>query len=160
MRKSFQMKLPRNRMRERAPKRMFISPVTDQEPEMTGYVNGRKASDLEERWARTMRGSERVDGFHFRKIYFTIPNHVELDYLMFAGALVYPIQLDSTWIHSTAEARAHDMSQDARLNDLFNRWTGYQEVSRITEKWIKDPVVCKSTLNMLLAGRVFRPWEV
>jgi len=133
-----------------------------EEPPFTGWVHGREASDLEE---RTARGIDRkikqglVESFHFRKVFFQIPYHVELDILMFAGGLAYPIQVDAMWIHETAKQRAHDLYQDARLNELFSGWQGYQEVSRIIERHLLTPELVDTTLNALLAGRVFRPWE-
>lgn len=101
-------------------------PVSDDEPALTGLVDGQQASDIEERFARALRSNSKIIYFEFRKIIIA-PRYeagsIEIDFLVHAGTLT-PIQTDGDWIHKTAEARAHDALQDT-LTDQYLADAGY-----------------------------------
>lgn len=91
----------------------------DERETLTGLVQGKDASDIEERAARAMSALSAVRSFEFRVLYFSpegIGGGAELDFLVQAG-LRWGVQIDGEFSHKSAEARAHDALQDARLGE-------------------------------------------
>jgi hypothetical protein len=88
---------------------------------LTGQVRGQKASDLEERFARAL-DAHNLD-FEFQPSYAAgknIQGEIRLDFMVYlAGNLEQPVNVDGTWVHSSAEAKAKDAVQDARLDELL-----------------------------------------
>ena len=103
------------------PKLQRVKPQPDTDEPLTGQVQGKDASDLEEMLARAMSRDRRVDWYRFQVHYGGLPNTstaIELDFLVKAGAL-YSIQVDGEWIHKSASTREHDRIQDARLDEIL-----------------------------------------
>jgi len=61
---------------------------------------------------------------------------IELDFLVYTGTS-YPVQIDGDWIHRSAEAKAHDLLQDARLNAILQP-RGAMPVERIPGYKLQD----------------------
>lgn len=99
---------------------------------LTGLVNGEEASDIEERFARAL--DKAGFGYEFLPVIIAPANmagSIQLDFLVYAGEL-YPIQIDGDWIHSTAEAKAHDLLQDALTDQWYaSQGQGAQPSQRI-----------------------------
>lgn len=120
------------------PAKKLISQTADA-PELSGVLQGKKASDIEEVFGIALDNHEPVQWWSFRNVYGGAPGtfgSIELDFLIYTGAL-YPVQLDEDWIHHTAQDKAHDMLQDARLNEIL-RPRGARPVERIKGSKLRD----------------------
>jgi hypothetical protein len=84
-----------------------------------GEIQGKDASDLEERWART--ADKRGDGYDFRTanvVGRNLPGEVELDFLMYVNPeQPQPIQIDGEIGHNTKAEQDEDAVKDAILNE-------------------------------------------
>lgn len=87
---------------------------------LTGQVQGKPASDIEERLGRAFGGAENVEGYRFQVSYFAgqnIQGEYRLDYLVEADGLEYAINPDGEYAHKSAEQKARDGVQDQRLSE-------------------------------------------
>ena len=109
-----------------------VSVAADPIP-LTGYVNGVKASDLEERFARALR-SRRIT-FEHQKLFntaATLPGQEKnVDFIVHSG-LAYPVEIDGEIGHKTGEQLGEDQIRETLLNEVFAQ-QGYQPMQRI--KW-------------------------
>ena len=134
MRKPYKYKLPPKLKADRRVRRVVS--VSDEE-NLTGYVQNQEASDIEERFARALRKKE--IRFTFQPSYFqnrNVPGEIRLDYMVDAGYL-QPCQIDGSYAHKSAEARAEDQIKDALL-DEFLQGTGALPVIRIDGDMLQD----------------------
>lgn len=113
-------------IRALTPEREYVrvqrpKPVTDDEPPLTGMVQGQRASDIEERFARALDKLSKVTRYDFLPTILAPPNmagSIQIDFMVYAGE-VWPVQLDGDWVHKSAEAKAHDQLQDALADEYF-----------------------------------------
>jgi len=98
---------------------------------LTGYVKGRQASDIEERFARALYNTGK--DFDFQQEFMTphsIPGQEkEIDFVVRVGQ-PQPIELDGMFAHKSAEQRANDVVRDAILNETLEKY-GYLPIIRI-----------------------------
>lgn len=96
-------------------------PVKEVEMEnLTGFVRGKKASDIEERFGRALDKNPRVSNYLFQVSYIAgmnLPGEIRLDFLVFSGGTSWPIQIDGEFAHKTAAQKAEDAIKDAILDD-------------------------------------------
>lgn len=88
--------------------------------ELTGFVHGKEASDIEERFAKEL--DRRGASYYFREPLVAgknLPGWVELDFMVYSGGLTYPVQLDGEYAHKTAMQRQEDAIKDAIINDFL-----------------------------------------
>ena len=98
-----------------------VKPVRAGEEEFTNFVNGQKASDIEERMARALRTIGREFSFQI-EVPITGKFHAKLvDYLAFSGGLIYPIEVYGEIGHATSAQKAADNDREAELNQTFRR---------------------------------------
>ena len=64
---------------------------------------------------------------------FQIPGQLnEVDFFVYVGVWVYPIEIDSEMAHKTAEQKAHDMIRDQQLDPVIaKKWPGARNIQRI-----------------------------
>jgi len=109
--------------------------VVTEEENLTGEVMGKKASDIEERFARALYKNQNVQNFSFREHFFgparNTPGAVEIDYIVFDGAW-WPIQIDGQYAHKSQGQRGEDKIKDALLNQYFSS-VGINAVRRIPD---------------------------
>lgn len=97
-------------------------------------VKGMKASDIEERFARSLykAGIE----FSFQEHYFgpakNTPGAVQVDFMVKTGGSWVPVQIDGEIAHKTLGQRMEDKVKDARLNLYFSH-VGVYQVKRIPD---------------------------
>ena len=89
---------------------------------LVGEIQGMRASDLEERFARALdkAGLE----YEFRAPFIAgrnLPGEIEVDFLVQDGA-PQPIQIDGAFTHKSAEQREEDAVKDAILNAHLSGW--------------------------------------
>jgi hypothetical protein len=97
-----------------------VVPIEDKEIEqLSGQVNGKTASDIEERFAKSMAGMQTVKGYQFRYVFFGPRNStgsVEVDYLaVLAGGRAYAILIDGEYSHKSAAQIGRDKLNDQKL---------------------------------------------
>jgi len=115
-----------NKVKRTAGKRPPPVRADDREA-LTGWVNGMEASDIEERFARSlekMRQERRIENYGFRVPYVAgrwMPGSIELDYAVYTGGMVQPVQIDGTYAHKNGNQKAQDSIKDAILNDLLKQ---------------------------------------
>jgi len=83
----------------------------------TGELQGMKASDIEERFARAL--NKRNIGYEFRVAYIAgrnLPGEVELDFAVSQGSQIFPVQIDGEFAHKSASQKSEDAMKDAILN--------------------------------------------
>ena len=106
------------------------------EEELTGLVKGKKASDLEERYANALDELGNIDYYKFSVLIetpFQIPGQLnEIDFFVYVGPFVYPMEIDGEMAHKTQEQRAADMARDQMLNPIIKqKWPGAMPIERI-----------------------------
>ena len=94
-----------------------MAAVSEEGEQLTGTVHGKKASDLEERWAGAESRADRTFIFQFlMQTPFTIPGKDrEIDF-MDTEETWQPIEIDGTFAHKTGAQKAKDKVRDAILN--------------------------------------------
>jgi len=100
---------------------------------LTGFVDGQKASDIEERFARSLAKNRRVDSFVFQPSYIAgrnMPGEIRLDFMVYSGMVMFPIQVDGAFAHKTIAQKSEDANKDAILNDHL-RGSGAMPVERV-----------------------------
>jgi hypothetical protein len=125
----------------------------------TGQVKGLPASDIEERSANYL--DRRGVDYEFRPVYVAgrnLPGSVELDFLVYIGDVMQPVQIDGEFAHFTANQRAEDRTKDAYLNDQL-RGSGAFPVIRIPQKrgektYLETPAQVAVTWDRVLAGDI------
>lgn len=91
---------------------------------LSGFVQGKKASDLEERLANSLVGA----GLKFRFQYLvdtahTLPDQAKnVDFVVFNAGRVYPIEVYGSYFHSSAGDRLHDQVRERELDDKFEQF--------------------------------------
>lgn len=131
------------------------------EQPLTGIIQGKDASDLEERFYRAAWDSGRVRWVVFRRV-FGAPfrsmfGAIELDFLVNAG-WVLAVQVDAKRFHTSAEAIQRDLNQDAKLLRIL-RSQGVDRIQRIQGKHLANQERANQTFNRLLAGTLFTKWS-
>lgn len=87
---------------------------------LSGQVQGKKASDIEERFARALDQGDNVDGYRFQISFFAgmnIQGEYRLDFMVESGGMEYAINPDGEYAHKSAEQKARDQFQDERLSE-------------------------------------------
>ena len=98
---------------------------------LSGYVKGKEASDLEERFARALYNKGK--DFDFQQEFMTphsIPGQEkEVDFVVYDGQ-PQPIEIDGTYAHKSGEQKANDTTRDAILNEELGKH-GYLPIIRV-----------------------------
>ncbi len=117
---------------------------------LSGYVKGKSASDLEERFARALYNKGK--DFDFQQEFMTphsIPGQEkEVDFVVYDGQ-PQPIELDGTFAHKSAEQKANDVIRDAILNEVLSRY-GYLPIIRIPGTELESQEDTMAVVEMIL----------
>jgi len=117
--KAFQYKIQKPIQHQR-PERDFQRAASGEE--LTGYVDGKKASDIEERWYRMtimFIQQNRLLDYRFQPSYIAgrnMPGEVRVDYVWEIPPSL-PIFLDGNFAHKSAEQIQRDKDQLDALNE-------------------------------------------
>lgn len=132
----FQYKIPRGRLELPLPPRR---PIPKEKEYFTGQVQGKKASELEERFARSLDRARLQYNFRMRinpqgALTAMISNErgeVEIDFLVYEGSLMYPVQIDGEIAHFAGGwEKERDANKDAIVNEVLKPM-GAAKVQRI-----------------------------
>jgi hypothetical protein len=97
--------------------------------ELTGIVQGQKASAIEERFAKALTNAGLGFVFQFEvEAPTTIPGQENV--IDFIVDRQWPTEIDGLISHKTAADKAQDQVRDAILNDVLSE-DGYQPIQRI-----------------------------
>lgn len=144
----FKFKKPRAEERIRTVNR--LEPETAQEY-LGGTVQGMKASDIEERFAKSLY--KKKEPFVFQKSFFAgmnIPGEVRLDFLL-TGSVIQPVQVDGEFAHKTAAQKGRDKLNDIRLDGRL-RGMGALPVVRIDGELLQTQEESDRELEKVLSG--------
>ena len=130
-----------------APLRPY-KPSTD--PLLTGVVNQKRASDLEEYFALALR--QLGIGFYFQYIIdtpYTIPGQSKnVDFLVYYGKRAYPIEIYGAYFHTSAGDLLKDQDRERILNDEFRK-RGFEDLTVVWEWEVFDLETALSTVRRL-----------
>ena len=98
---------------------------------LEGFVRGKEASELEERFARALDGHKMR--YVFQEIINTpyqVPGQKnEIDFIVDEFG-THPIEIDGTWIHKSPSQKSEDALRDAIIDDITSKW-GWERIVRI-----------------------------
>ena len=120
--------------------------------QFTGAVHGKKASDLEERWAGAENRADRSFIFqYFVQTPFSIPDKDrEIDF-MDTEETWQPIEIDGTFTHKSGTQKAKDKVRDAIVN-LELQKQGILPIIRIPGDDIPTPEDADRVLRGIFRG--------
>lgn len=100
--------------------------ITDPVP-LTRLVQGKRASDLEERLARALYKAEM--NFEFQVWVWVQSGLKRVDFVVHYG-LLYPVEVDGVIGHRTGAQQGNDAVRETLLNEAFHRrgWTALRRV--------------------------------
>ena len=107
-----------------------IQEVKDQKP-LTGWVHGKRATDIEERFARGLT-SMKLE-FRFQVPFFTrltILGHEKVVDFVVENGFLYPIEVDGPVWHTIGTERGKDDVREILLNEVF-RSIGHMSLQRV-----------------------------
>ncbi len=113
----FQFKKQRTRRADDA----FVVPDNTAEEILIGYVHGKRASALEERFARALDffGVEYIFQFQVDTA-FSLPNEAKnIDFIVFDGGLGIPIEIGSSFVHDSASKKEEDKIRQDEINPIL-----------------------------------------
>jgi hypothetical protein len=106
---------------------------------LTKQIDGAPASDLEERFHNALVRNPNVQGYEFQPSFISgrnMPGEIRLDFLVWTGGMLQPVQIDGEFVHKTAEAKQDDISKDGILDDFLNG-QGAFPVKRISGEFLQ-----------------------
>ena len=96
-----------------------INKIPDNQEQLSGFIQGAKASDIEERFARALSKDKRVDGYKFR---FPVisprshPGQLEIDFVVQSAGLIYSFQVDGQYSHAGIGKKQDDHRKDVLVD--------------------------------------------
>lgn len=120
LKKPYTRKMPSNRASEIRPIKRTKDLQDD--PPLTGWVNGLPASDLEERYARGLRRNNQDFSFQVEiATAFTLPRDKKtVDFLIDSGGFLQPTEIYGP-LHQWPQAQLEDAEREAELNEVFEQ---------------------------------------
>jgi hypothetical protein len=125
---------------QKVPPARMIDGIVDTSETLTGYVMGQAASNLEEMAYRSITKVQGITGVEFQVSYMAgrnMPGEIRPDFMVYGAGWIQPIQIDGTWVHSTAEAQETGIRNDIALDNLLSG-TGALPTKRINELQMPD----------------------
>ena len=105
--------------------------VSGEGERLTGFVHGKEASDLEERFANAL------DKLHYSYMFeYEVLSNIgvpgeenQIDFVVYSGG-TWPVEVDGGFVHASASRKAKDKLRDAILNEQLGR-EGWEPIVRI-----------------------------
>lgn len=124
---------------------------------LTGVVNGRTASALEERFARALDKNKNIQKWWFNVLVqtrFQIPGQYnQVDFFVWMSDILFPIEVDGTFVHKSAEQKNKDRERDAVLNPIIReRNPGAQNILRIPGYLLEDQESADQVVREIFYG--------
>lgn len=103
-----------------------------EDEELSGFVHGKPASDLEERFARSLDKKNQNFIFEFPvDTAYTLPEEEKMVDFIILTPIPQPVELDGIFIHKNAEKKYEDQLRDIQINEILEK-QGYKPLLRIT----------------------------
>lgn len=147
---------PSVRLRASRGERNFRNPPTKDDVVLTGMIEGKDASDLEEYFYMGVRKQPEVQIIRFETVWGAphtgMYGAIELDFLIKAFRW-FAVQIDGDFVHKSSEERWIDYTNDQKLKGHLRSY-GIDEVIRIPEKWVDDKAKGEQAAREVIKGRV------
>jgi len=147
-------KVPRRRTAKLEPPSMQRPPQEQLESAGPGYVQGKKATDIENNFFIAIKASGQVDWFEFQPQYIAmrgIPGGLQLDYILSVASIMYPFFLDGEYWHRGPEQQEEARREVDQINDILDG-TGAYPAQRIPGDHLKTIELAKQALDKGLSG--------
>jgi hypothetical protein len=99
----------------------FERPTGPPEEMLTGFVHGKKASDLEERFAKALDffGIEYIFQFEVQSAY-SLPNEgKQIDFIVFDGGIGIPVEIGASFVHSGPSEQEMERLRQGIVNPIL-----------------------------------------
>jgi len=119
---------------------------------LSGAINGKKASDIEERFFRALSNDPRIGGVEFRVPVISarnLPGQLEVDFMFTAGAQTLAIQVDGEYAHKTTTQKQQDAQKDVLANNYLRKF-GVMPIQRIDGDYLATQEEANSIVRDLL----------
>ncbi len=127
---------------------------------LTGYIDGQKASDLEERFSNALNKFRVGAEFRVRvsalmggltKAHANLPGEAEIDFLVSAGRII-PVMIDGEIAHfMTPYQRQQDEEKTNAVNE-FGANQGWHEVIRVPFTELRDQAAADNVVKRIIDG--------
>jgi hypothetical protein len=117
---------------------------------LTGFIRGQPASNLEERFALALDQISTLS-YEFQPSYLGARNtsgEVKLDFMVYQGGQMFPIQIDGDFVHKTAAQREEDKIKDEQLDEYLSPYLAMPTM-RIKEDDIGSVEEAKALIERL-----------
>lgn len=96
-------------------------PISAPQEQLTGYVHGKKASKLEERFALALDffGMEYIFQYEVDSAYNLPSDAKVIDFIVFDGGLGIPIEIGARFTHGTDSQAQEDQNRQQELNAIL-----------------------------------------
>ena len=118
---------------------------------LTKTVMGQRASDLEERFFRAASKNKSISSVDYQPSFIAgrnIPGEIRLDFMVHAYGLLWPIQIDGDFAHSSAQQKEEDKQKDIILNNHLIP-LGANPIQRVGEDLLRDQETADATVERL-----------
>lgn len=118
---------------------------------LTGYIGDKKASDLEERFARAVGKIGLNFAFQWRvATEYTLPDQQKnVDFVVTqTDGRVVPVEVYGSYFHTSAGDRVRDNARERELDTVFERW-GWEKLVVIWDYQLYNQEVADSTARRL-----------
>lgn len=123
-----------------------------EQDELSGTVHGKKASDIEERFAKALDRAGISYGFqYFVETEYTLPdNEKQVDFVVYHNNRKYPVEIYGSYFHSSSGDMLRDMERERQLNDRFRAW-GWEDLQTVWDYELFDMTAAQETVRRLFA---------
>jgi hypothetical protein len=118
---------------------------------LSGFVHGKEASDLEERFARALDKLRYSYSFEYEVLSNTgLPGEEnQIDFVIDHEG-VHPVEVDGFFVHKSATQKAKDALRDAVLNESLSR-DGWENIVRVPGSDLESQDDADTVVRELLA---------
>lgn len=119
------------------------------EERLTGSVQGKEASDLEERFANALSAAGKDYRFEV-EIQGPVGIPGQENQIDFVVEDIYPVEVDGGWVHHSAAKKAQDQLRDAVLNEHLKQY-GWNPIERIPGTMLESQEDAENIVRELFA---------
>jgi hypothetical protein len=125
--------------------------VSGEGERLSGFVHGKEASDLEERFARALDKLGYSYYFEYEVLSDVgLPGEENQIDFVIEHEGTHPIEVDGGWVHKSASQKAKDALRDALLNESLSR-DGWENIVRVPGSDLESQDEADAAVRELLA---------
>ena len=131
----------------------FPRPDAGDDPPLTGFVSGYKASDIEERFARACRNNKIEFKFKVRipVLANLIGDKKEIDFIVML-TVPQTVDVDGEFSHKTVEQVGQDQLRDALLSNELIKYNFQVPHLRVSWVGLIDQITADRTVRNIVSG--------